>query len=119
MTYADDWQRAHDARMVALNDHYERINRMWENTDLPDLVRQTPNWKDGYHVLVTWFYHRDGQPSRTPDNYYPPNLDTTWAREVHIFSHCIHLGNRHCEDHAATEEEGVQVVLAWWDAQRT
>jgi hypothetical protein len=110
-----------DRAIAELRDHYERIDRMWMDTDLPASIWQTPNWEDGWRVLEAWVCrHQDMIYRRleldvVPGNSFRPRYDTTWEREVHIFSHYLRLEGGHSERHATLEEEGTRLVLEWWN----
>jgi hypothetical protein len=117
MTSNEEWTRQIDRDLAELRDRYERINRMWTHTDLPAVVRQTPNWEDGWRVLEAWVCRHQDMPPPTPSNSFRPRLDTTWEREVHIFSHYLHAQG-HTVGHAAIEEEGTRLVLEWWNERQ-
>jgi hypothetical protein len=108
-----------DRAIAELRDHHERFDRMSTDTDLPVLVRQTPNWEDGWRVLEAWVCrHPDLPPGGWAGGSFRPRYDTTWAREVHIFSHYLHAlrgDSGHTLRHAAIEEEGTRLVLEWWN----
>jgi hypothetical protein len=100
-------------------DQYERIERMWRDTDLwGRRVKQTPNWEDGYRLLVDWFRERSGLPLY--DGPQPPyvHADNTWGHEVHVLSHTANRGPSHGVEHTMLEEEGARVVIDWWNKQR-
>src|SRR5262245_56816878 len=92
------------------DDHYERINKMWADTDLPALVWETPNWEDGWLVLEAWFCRQRNMPPPTRKfddprfrrwTSFRPTYHATWYNEVHIFSHSLHTEGGHSARHAA------------------
>jgi hypothetical protein len=116
----DDQISVRIERYIAeMHERYERINRMWADTDLPAVVRQTPNWEDGWRVVIAWVAREQGLPPPTRDQSFRPRRDTNWAREIHIWAHFLHAlpgggGGGHTTRHAELEEEGTRLVLDWW-----
>ena len=100
---------------VSAEDYERRINRLWATTDLPALVWDTPNWRDGWRVMMALLCRYDPLAAKHC-NAVP---DARWENEVHILSHVACKGEGHTVRHLAIEEEGTRLILEWWrGAQR-
>jgi hypothetical protein len=111
---------------------YHSINQQWDDTTLPQAIYQTPNWQAGWLVIGYWVMSHDDRitlswwDSRPPRRYPYSQVEgydarwelweNTWAREVHIWSHCLPHGGGvgHSLQHAKVEAEGTRLILAWW-----
>jgi hypothetical protein len=118
-----DWDQIH-RQMKELDARYTAINRSWEDSGIPTFVLQTPDWQTGWRVLLDWlakYDFRGGDPNVWEDVVARsrPRAETSWAHEVHIFSHmhCPHPGG-HSPAHAAIEEEGAHAILTWWSGRK-
>jgi hypothetical protein len=100
---------------------YDAINQSWEDSDLPVYVLQTPDWQEGWDVMLAWLaphwmIRMGGQAAWDRCGKYMPGSKTTWQNEIHIFSHMFHTGPQgHGPSHLAVEEEGAQAILVWWN----
>jgi hypothetical protein len=56
-----------------------------------------------------------GRHDRRQEREFRPSYDATWSHEVHIFSHMLHREGGHSPHHADIEEEGVRLILQWWN----
>jgi hypothetical protein len=97
---------------------YQRVDGMWEKSGLwRRAVHQTPNWQDGYCLLINWYREKAGLPPW--EGGYPyVHSDNTWQHEVHVFSHTAYRPGGHSVEHAMLEEEGARVVLDWWNKKQ-
>ena len=124
---SDEWQAKFERERAELDERYAQINRMWTNSGMPVWVSDTPDWQSGWRVLQGWLRGRGWPPSLgaafdaplVHANGWPvagsPYWSGRWDREVHIFSHCLSPVPGHHMEHAALEEEGVRLVLEWWN----
>ncbi len=133
MTSGEDWRARFEREAAEQADHYALIDRMWTESDLPHSIWKTPDWESGYDLLIDWFERRSkgldwpsgetprernyGWPSRpsSGEREFRPSYDATWGHEVHILSHMLHREGGHSPRHADIEEEGVRLILQWWD----
>lgn len=100
-----------------LDARYERIYQAWASSDIPSSVLDTPDWQNGCQIMIDWYSGHMARLGYPTKGDYRPSYHATWANEVHIFSHMIHLDGGHSLEHAAIEEEGTRLVLEWWAVQ--
>lgn len=98
---------------------YDAITQAWKDSDLPVCVLQTPDWQEGWDVMLAWlaphWIRLHGQTAWDRCGKHMPRSETMWCEEIHIFSHMYHPGPRgHSPSHAAFEEDGAQAILSWW-----
>jgi hypothetical protein len=119
---SEEWDR----KVAEQNERYAQIERLWEASDIPTFVKDTPDWQGGVRVLYDWLAAHDWPVSLdgplVHDNGWPvagsPYWSGRWDKEVHIFSHMLHRGGGHSMHHADIEEEGTRVILQWWAGQQ-
>jgi hypothetical protein len=113
----DDYWAAVRRELAELEERYERISQAWANSEIPQFVRDTPDWQSGWKIVQDWVY-RHATRLGWPNASAPLQASTraVWCHEVHIMSHMFNEGGGHSAKHAAIEEEGTRLVLEWWNA---